>query len=90
MYDFKNKTLNKIMLAVACFIAFVIVTLILPGVVGTILLVSFLWIVCGLTGWSMGRMNGKIESTEGVHLFKDVNFYEHIAWGPITLIKYFS
>jgi hypothetical protein len=89
MYDFKNPILNKILIALACFIAFVVTTLILPGVVGTILLVSFLWVIFGLAGWSMGRMNGKIESTEGVNIFKDVIFYEHLVRGPITCFKYF-
>lgn len=90
MYDFKNAVVNKLLLILACFIAFVIVTLLLPTVVTTVLTIGFLWAVCGLAGWSMGRLSGKVEDEVDVPFYKEVEFYEYIARGPITLIKYFK
>ena len=90
MYDFKNSALNKLLVVLACVIGFIIFTLMLPGVVTTILLVTFLWAVCGLTGWSMGRMSGTIEDETDVPFYKEAKFYEHIARGPITFIRYFK
>ena len=90
MYDFKNPILNKILLALACFVAFVITTMIIPGVIGTIFFIAFIWAITGLTGWSMGRMSNSIEDTEGVPFYKEPKFYEHVVRGPITLIKYFK
>lgn len=87
MYDFKNPIINKLALILACFIGFVILALILPGVVNTVLIVTFLWVVSGLAGWSMGRINGTIADEEGVPFYKEIKFYEYIARGPITLLK---
>ena len=90
MYDFKNSAVNKMLVVAACFIGFIIFTLILPGVVSTIMLVTFLWAVCGLTGWSMGRISGAIEDEPDVPFYKETKFYEYIARGPITFFKYFK
>lgn len=90
MYDFKNQVVNKLLVVLACFIGFIIFTIVLPGVVSTILIVAFLWAFCGLTGWSMGRMSGDISNEENVPFYKETAFYEHIARGPITLMKYFN
>lgn len=90
MYDFQNKTINKLLVIGASILGFIIFTLILPGVVSTVLICIFLWSFMGLIGWSMGRMSGKIEDVEGVPFYKEVKFYEYIARGPITLIKYFQ
>lgn len=87
MYDFKNPIINKLALILACFIGFVILTLILPSVVNIVLIVTFLWVVSGLAGWSMGRINGTIADEEGVPFYKEIKFYEYIARGPITLLK---
>ena len=88
MYDFKNPVINKMLLIAACFMGFVILTLILPGVVSTILLVTFMWAVTGLIGWSLGRSTGDIPDEEGVPFYKESKFWEYIARGPITLAKY--
>ena len=88
MYDFKNQMVNKMLLIGACFIGFIILSLILPGVVTAVLVVTFLWGVSGLTGWSLGRASGDISDEEGVPFYKESQFYEYIAMGPITLAKY--
>lgn len=86
MYDFKNAVINKILLISACFIGFVILALILPGV-NFILTLTFIWAALGLAGWGIGRSNGTIEDEPGVPFYKETKFYEYIARGPITLIK---
>ena len=88
MYDFKNQDVNKMLMIASCFIGFIILSLILPGVVTAILVVSFLWIVAGLIGWSLGRDAGDIPDEEGVPFYQESKFYEYIARGPITLAKY--
>ena len=90
MYDFKNSIVNKLLLALACFVAFVIVTLLLKTLVMWVLGLTFLWSACGLAGWSMGRLSGTVEDEVDVPFYKEVKFYEHIARGPFTLIKYFK
>ena len=90
MYNFKDGFLNKVLMVVGGFVAFMIFTAILPGVVEFILSVIFIWSACGLAGWAFGRNSGEIEDEAGVPFYKEVKFYEYIAKGPITLVKYFK
>ena len=90
MYDFQNKVINKLLLIAAAFLGFVVITALLPGVVGTIMFVSFVWVVCGLIGWGIARVDGKVEDVEGVPFYQEASFWEYIVRGPVNLFKYFS
>jgi len=86
MYDFKNKVINGLLLAAGVFVGFVIAAFML-GTIEFIILLSFVWAVCGLAGWGIGRMSGKIEDEVGVPFYKEAKFYEYIARGPISFMK---
>ena len=90
MYDFENSAVNKMLVAAVSFIGFIIFTLILPGVVSTIMTVTLFWSLCGLICWSLGRISGTVEDETDVPFYKETKFYEYIARGPISFIKYFE
>jgi len=88
MYDFKNQSLNKLLKIAGYSLGFIILTLILPSVVNFVLTVAIIWAILGLVGWSIGKTLGKIKSRPGIPFYRDTEFYEHIACGLITLLKY--
>ncbi len=92
MYDFKNSFVNKLIGIAVAFVAFIILSLALPGVVSTILIVTFFWLCCGLIGWGVDRIagNGKVEDEEGVPFYKEDKFIEYLVRGPVNLFRYFS
>ena len=88
MYDFKNDLINKILMVVGGFVAFIMFAAILPVIVEFIFTVVFLWTLSGLIGWTLGRNSGDIVDEEGVPFYKETKFYEYLAQGPVTLFKY--
>jgi len=64
--------------------------LLLPGVVSTVLVVSFIWLICGLIGWGIARTSGEVADEEGVPFYKETKFHEYLVRGPVNLFKYFS